>query len=298
MKITYDEWIKKINDKLAQHNQLIRVIEFGKQHLKLSNGIMLTGNEFSRFKKRIFNEKTDIWVTNLDNLVAKTITEKEIRSALCKKGGIACQKKHGDKIKKNFTNRRPWNAGTKGQNIGSMGPRPQHVKDAISLKNSGSGNGMYGTKMSEVDKAYRSQLVKKKILEGTFTPNSNNRNTHWDAWFNNKKYRSSWEALYQYINPDAEYETLRLSYIWQNQSCVYIVDFVDHTKKLVVEVKPKELCKGEKFYAKIKALKSWAKNNNYTVIVADREWFRQNIVSIDYSYFDENTARKIKKLCV
>jgi hypothetical protein len=74
--------------------------------------------------------------------------------------------------------------------------------------------------------------MKQKILSGEFTPNSNNRNTHWESTFNNNTYRSSWEALYQYFNQDAEYEKLRIEYNINNTAKIYIVDFVDHVNKI------------------------------------------------------------------
>ena len=138
--------------------------------------------------------------------------------------------------------------------------------------------------------------MKEKILSGEFTPNTNNRNTHWDSMYNGTKYRSSWEALYQFFNPNAEYEQLRIEYEFKNSRHAYIVDFVDHKNSAVIEVKPKSLCQGDKFIAKMSALTQWAELNSYTVIIVDEYWFRQQDIKIQYDQFDENTARKIKKL--
>ena len=165
----------------------------------------------------------------------------------------------------------------------------------ISKKNSGKNNGMYGRKMSAERKKYFSDKIKSKILSGEFTPKSNNRNTYWTATFDGKKYRSSWEALYQSLNPSAEHETLRIEYIFNNNKHIYIVDFIDHTAKLVTEVKPRELCNNSKFLAKMAALSEWAKINKYDVLIADHAWFKQHKI-LDYSKFDEETTRKIRKL--
>jgi hypothetical protein len=296
MKISYSDWIKKLNERLEYNNQTLRVVDYNRQYLKLSNDVELTGNDFTKFKKRILNKKTDIWVKNADNLFNGLTTVDEIKSVLASIGGKSCQKLHGPNIVQNLNTGVPWNAGTKGQRTGTNGPRPQLVKDKISKKNKGAGNGMYGTTMSDSEKKKRSKIMKQKILLGEFTPNSNNRNTHWDSYFDGKKYRSSWEALYQYINPSAEYEVLRINYKINNKEYIYIVDFLDKKNKFVVEVKPEELCIGYKFQAKLSALGEWANDNGYTVIIVNKKWLKAQKIDIDYSKFDENTTRKIKAL--
>ena len=288
--------IDKFNAKLAEYNQLVRVVEYCGKSITLSTGETLINNDKDRFCKRLINDKTTLWVSNIDNLLSGKITVKEIKSSLSKIGGTSAQKKHGAIIKKNLNTGIPWNAGTKGQNIGTLGPRPQSVKDKISKKNSGAGNGMYGIKMSAADKKKKSDAMKKKILSGEFTPKTNNRNTHWDSTFDGKPYRSSWEALYQFINQSAEYEKLRIEYELDGNTKIYIVDFIDHQNKLVVEVKPRELCVGKKFNSKITALTKWADSNNYTILLADKEWLASQNIDIDYTRFDNKTTKKIKTL--
>lgn len=286
--------IDYLNSLLSYHQQLIYIISGDANNITLSNGTTITGNDRNKFVRRITNSKTTEWVRNIDKLLSGQITEKEIKSELAKIGGISCQQKHGADIQLNLNTGIPWNVGTKGKNIGTLGPRSQAVKDKISAKNSGRQNGMFGVKMSEADKEFRSTLMKQKILDGKFTPNSNNRNTHWNAAFAGKRYRSSWEALYHYINPNAEYETLRIEYILNNVSKVYIVDFVDHITKQVIEVKPVELCAGEKFNAKLLALIAWAAQYEYKVVIATKEWLQDNMMTVDYNQFDSATALKIK----
>jgi very-short-patch-repair endonuclease len=296
MKLTSAQMIDKLNSILSKYNQTIRVIAYSANSLELSSGTILVGNNKYKFCRRIMYKHTTIWIENMDQLMSGEIDEKIIKSKQAAKGGKAVQKKHGNIIKKNLNTGIPWNAGTKGQNIGNGTPRPQAVKDVISKKNSGINNGMYGVKMSSEYKEFRSALMKKKILEGTFTPLSNNRNTHWNSYYKNKKYRSSWEALYQYFNESAEYESLRIEYELYNEKHIYIVDFIDHNNKIVVEVKPKNMCVGEKFMAKKTALDDWAKSNGYTVLFVDHTWLINQKMVIDYTYFDDNTVRKIKKL--
>jgi len=141
-----------------------------------------------------------------------------------------------------------------------------------------------------------SKIMKEKILLGEFTPNSNNRNTHWDSSYNGKKYRSSWEALYQYFYPDDEYETLRIEYKINSINSIYILDFINYNNKIVTEVKPAELCNGEIFITKYKALECWALKNNFTIQIADQHFFKKHGIPSNLECFDNNTKRKILKL--
>jgi hypothetical protein len=295
MKISYSSWIRQLNSRLAKAGQTIRVIEYGQNQLKLSNGLTLSGNEFTRFKKRVMNPKTNLWLVNVDKLFNGLLIEADIKSMISRIGGIACQQLHGDRIKKNLNTGTPFNKGTKGQKIGQFGTRSQQVKDAISKKNSGINNGMYGHQYSVEERNKKSNTMKAKILSGEFTPNSNNRNTHWNSTYRGEKFRSSWEALYRYYNNDAEYEKLRIKYIDNNIERVYIVDFVDYKNKLVVEVKPKELL-NKKFERKQHALQLWCQENNFTLVLATQDWLIEHITVTDYSEFDTNTERKIRKL--
>ena len=138
--------------------------------------------------------------------------------------------------------------------------------------------------------------MKKKILNGQFTPNSNNRNTHWDSSFNGKVYRSSWEALYQYHNQNDLHEKLRIKYTYKGKSHVYIVDFVNYETMIATEVKPKECCNDPKFMAKYKALLKWAKDNNFTARIVDMAFLKALPMPSSFQAFDNNTERKIRKL--
>lgn len=287
----------KINNRLEEFSQKTRITDLTVGRVTLNTGLILSGNAAGKFIKRVMNVKILDWVKNIDKLLSGEVSDKQIKAISFAIGGKACQKLHGTKLRKNLNTGTPWNAGTAGQNIGTKGPRPQEIKDKISQKNSGTRNGMFGVKMSDKEKEHLSNTMKDKILKGEFTPNSNNRNTHWESMFNGVKYRSSWEAWYQYVNPTAEYEILRISYVLGSATKIYIVDFIDHASKLVIEVKPKELCTGEVFEAKMKALTNWAINNQYDVLVVDKEWLIKNPVHTkDLVKFDEATIKKIKGL--
>ena len=297
MKITYEQWKVRLNGRLETYDQRVRVVDFGKATLELSTGEILIQPEFGKFKKRVMNIKTDLWVKNMDLLLAGLITDREIKAKLAAIGGKAVHKLHPELSSHNLNTGVPWNKGKTGLQTSWAKGLTKHTDSRIASRaNSGEANGMHGVKMSDQDKQHRSDVMKAKILAGDFTPNSNNRNTHWAAEFNGKKYRSSWEALFQYMYPDAEYETLRLEYTINGNRKIYIADFVDYETKQVAEVKPAELCKGEIFDAKIVALNEWANQNGFRVIIVTQEWLLTNGCPTDLSGFDEKTATKIRKL--
>lgn len=297
MKITYEQWKDRLNERLEYYNQQVRVLTFGKLTLQLSTGETLTQPEFGKFKKRVMNSKTDLWVRHMDLLLAGVITDMEIKSQLAAIGGKMVHELHPNLSKQNLNNGIPWNKGTVGlQTAWSKGLTKETDPRIAKFAKFGEANGMYGVKMSDSDKILRSDIMKTKILSGEFTPNSNNRNTHWDAEFNGEKYRSSWEALYQAINPLAEYEKLRIEYKIGASSKIYIVDFIDRGSRQVIEVKPRELCSGPVYESKMTALRAWATTNDFTVIVADKEWLLAQTCNIDYTLFDEKTAKKVKEL--
>ena len=102
MKKTTDQMIDKINNILSSHQQKIRIVDWTGSTIILSDGQSLTRSDRSRFIRRITSDKTDLWAKNTDNLLSGLRTEKEIKSALSRIGGLSCQQKHGDKIKLNL----------------------------------------------------------------------------------------------------------------------------------------------------------------------------------------------------
>lgn len=92
----------------------------------------------------------------------------------------------------------------------------------------------------------QSERMKKKILEGEFTPKITNSWTRWNSEVDGKKFRSSFDALFfiyknLYRNDDVLYEKLRIGYNFENKNHVYIVDFIDSKEKIAYEIKPESL---------------------------------------------------------
>lgn len=292
--------IKRFNRILKEHNQQLQAEKITSKEVILSNGLILDSEQDVRLCKKRVMAGDKVWKENFDRLYStdnkqRITVEKECRSLTSVKGGINCQKEHGEKIKTNLNTGTPWNKGMKGCYPYSH-PCSEDVKTRIGDANRGEKNGMFGKKLSEEEKQHRSKLMKEKILSGEFTPNSNNRNTHWDSFYRNKKYRSSWEALYHYFDNDAEYETLRIPYQFDNKDYIYIIDFVNHKTKTLVEIKPKELLNDKKTQAKILAAKEWCNNNGYSFVMADKAYFIDKSMPKDLTEFDAKTQNKIRNL--
>jgi aspartate 1-decarboxylase len=110
----------------------------------------------------------------------------------------------------------------------------------------------------------QSKIIKERIKSGKWTPNIHNRWTRWDAKITidgvTKKFRSSWEACFWFCNQSFKYEKIRIP----NKDSVVITDFVDESRKIIYEIKPKALYRKEK--NKINAIIKWCQSNGYLFI--------------------------------
>jgi hypothetical protein len=135
-----------------------------------------------------------------------------------------------------------------------------------------------------------SNSIKKKIFLGQYTPKTVNKFSRKTAFCikenTNFKFRSSWEAIFWLVVPNIEYETLRLSYKYENKDHIYIVDFIDKQNKKLYEIKPCSERTSEKNLAKFDAASKWAKDNGYDFQIITEEWFRENLQ--DYMFGTEN----------
>ncbi|ASZ76451.1 hypothetical protein [Proteus phage PM2] len=208
----------------------------------------------------------------------------------------SCQMKYLGGFPKDINKgRTPWNKGKKIGNehhLSITNPdKWELIKTKISKANSGVNNGMYGWDNKE-QREKQSQTMKRKILNGEFTPNTNNRNTCFDVVYNGKNYRSSWEASFASINPNYLYEKIRIPYIGEdNKTHIYIADFFDPKSKEVIEIRPKSLY--DENHPKILEAKKYCKTNGYKYIHIDIDYFAENEHLIDYDGL-KDSARKMK----
>lgn len=188
----------------------------------------------------------------------------------------------------------PWNKGLKDNSKHCSITNPEKwalAKEKIGLANSGKNNGMYGWDDAD-QRARQSATMKSKILNGEFTPNTNNRNTSFDVVYKNKNYRSSWEAAFASINPSFKHEFIRIQYIDESlKSRIYISDFFDEENKIVFEIRPKSLY--DETSNKISSAIKYCKENGYKYKHIDIDYFYKNNDKIDYDGLG-GAARKIK----
>ena len=167
----------------------------------------------------------------------------------------------------------------------------------ISRQRSGSGNPMFGIRMSETEKQRKSLLIKERILTGEWTPHVHNSRTHWECVFDEKKYRSSWEALYASINPTEEYEKIRIPYIFKNKENIYIVDFVNFKTRIITEIKPQEHLQTEQMRAKVEYAKRWCRENNFKFRILTQDYFIEHYEEIPFEKLQiPNVLQKLRKI--
>lgn len=151
----------------------------------------------------------------------------------------------------------------------------------------------------EETKVKQSLKIKEKILNNTFTPNTNNRRTSKTLLYDNIKFRSSWEICFWILNrhDNLYYEKLRIPYTYNKKEFIYIIDFIDEKNKILYEIKPKKFLDDKKFLKKYEAAIEWCNNNNYTYKIIDEDWFIENIKFLDLEKY-KFIFNKISKLIV
>lgn len=292
---------------LEAANQELRIVETGTEKLILSNGHIVEGTrEVLNCKRRM---KRPFCVNIFDELYSinrrvRQEAEEKIRQnklSTSSKGGISCAIKGGQshledwRLRTGYTRkgipsgRSPWNKGKNKEN-------DKRLK-VLSEDRKSEKNPMYGRTHTDENKLIASKRVKNSILIGSFTPNSNNRQTHFDVIYGGRKYRSSWEACFHSIFSHFEYEKLRIPYAFEGFTRIYIVDFVDHVGKLASEVKPSSLYNTcERTKAKREALHKWCQTNGYGMMDFDEESIYDLRDIIPFDDFDNKTKLKIQKV--
>lgn len=120
-----------------------------------------------------------------------------------------------------------------------------------------------------------SEIMKNKILNGTFTPKTENYKCYGmiDFYLNNeiRKVRSLWEVFFWLENPNLEYEKIRIEYfnLDKNKNSIYIADFYDQKTNTIYEVKPK------KYQYTLKEKQKKVDNLNYNYIIIDENYFKK-----------------------
>lgn len=153
----------------------------------------------------------------------------------------------------------------------------------------------YSHRMTETEKKLRSEWLKTRIANGDWTPKVNNSWTHWTVNIDGKKFRSSFEGLFYLYNKivnnaNLEYEKLRIPYQYENETKIYIVDFISNVDKKCFEIKPNSLTEDPKNIAKQKALQDWCAENKFeNILITETELkvMFNSIKHIEHEFLDK-----------
>lgn len=295
MPVPIKDVITFYNDKFEQTELSLRIIEWDNTKIKLNTGVVLEGDEKRKFRTRA-KSKTTLphldQVYGIDDKNERNIRIRGIQAAnasstnkewwdslpATEKSNRIEHMRQIQKLSPPYKERRPrvhWNKGKTKNNDARL--------QTISEQRKGKGNPMYGKRMSEDEKQRKSKLIKDRILSGEWTPHIHNSRTHWQCSYNGQKYRSSWEAMYAYLNPHDEYEKVRIQYKINDERKIYIVDFVNHSAKTLTEVKPKSHLRDEVFLRKYSAARKWCEDHGYNYRVLNEQYFVDNYHQIDFN---------------
>lgn len=303
---------KDYNKILEENNQKLRIIKCEKltptgrmEFIQFNNDLILIGRmNINPFLDCIENiQKFLEWdVLAVDKLYVNNnedrILEREkYAHHRCSIGGINAQLLHPDISIKNMNSKNsiPWNKGKKGSQVcWSKGLTKENNKSLQSLSENrkGSKNPYYGKHLTDEQKKFKSDLMKRKILDGSFTPNTTNRNCYFRCEYNNEKYRSSWEAAFKFLNPQCEYEKVRIKYKQEELDRIYIIDFVDYENKVIYEIKPSNLIEKDLKY-KMKYVEMWINENGFKFEIITEDYFIKNYNLLKDADFNEDIIRKL-----
>lgn len=142
----------------------------------------------------------------------------------------------------------------------------------------------------------QSNTMKKLILTNKFTPKTENRLNHSRLEYKGKKYRSSWEIVFHYLNPNMLYEQIRIPYKLKNgEEHIYISDFYDVSTNTIYEIKPDKIYKD--LSDKMEAIESSIKQNtNYNYVHLGDNWAKS--IHLDENCdIDYEIIKMFKKGC-
>lgn len=108
--------------------------------------------------------------------------------------------------------------------------------------------------------------------------------------------RSSWDAYFQLKNPNCLYEHIRIPYLIDSITKIYLVDFVDIENKIIYEIKPEKLENTKTNKLKFEAALTWANEKGYEFRIISEYWFNENY-SIDLlkGQYEEVRLRRLLK---
>lgn len=298
--------------KEAGNELLILTWPHKQQRIELSNGVVLTMDDVRRFRSRC---SSVVLSPHMDAIYASDNTTEQMRDATA---SVFCREYVSNQQKQLFLTasaaeqqrkrQQMLRARASRQTIGFMpGCEPWNKGETkatndtlqrLSVQRGGSGNPMYGKHHTDELKLARSTDVKNRIERGEWTPHVHNSRTHWQDKINGKPYRSSWEVMYQLLNPSATYESIRIHYEHDGVRRIYIVDFELPDARKIIEVKPDRHKATETNRLKFLAAEKWATENGYTFEVVSQQYFIDHFDQLPVNLADyiPNAAIKLRKI--
>jgi hypothetical protein len=112
--------------------------------------------------------------------------------------------------------------------------------------------------------------------------------THFDTVINGKPFRSSFEGIYYlyhsiFKNNNVEYEKIRLDYYFESKRKIYVVDFINHSTKELVEIKPSTKINEYINTFKFRSARLYAVRNNLVWKIID-----ENVIYEMYKEMKDN----------
>lgn len=308
MKIGYHVLIEKYNEILSQHQIKLRILKWVQSQVILTSSIVLYETEIRKFRSRCMSPFLVQYFDDIYSVNDPTIRDNLVKGYV-RQNVSNIRKKHWDTLSNEEQQSRREHM-KQIQKLVDYDNKPKIIPwckgktkltDRRLLKVSndrqGTGNPMYGKIHTEEMKKKRSEEVKQKILSGEWTPNVHNSRTHWNCSYNGIKYRSSWEAMYASLNPQDDFETIRIPYMFNGQRKIYIVDFCNTIDKILTEIKPIAHQMSEQVIAKIQAAKLWCEENDYVFRIISESYFIDHFNSIPFDNLNiPNIKSKLSKI--
>lgn len=168
----------------------------------------------------------------------------------------------------------------------------------MSDQRKGEGNPMWGRHQTEENKLKKSELIKARIAAGEWTPHVHNSLSRRAYELDAIRYRSSWEVLYKLLNPQFQYEVVRIPYVYDGITRIYIVDFYDVDAKELVEIKPEERTSDPNTQAKFTAARLWAEEHSCIFKVITQQYFINEVHRLPANWADAipNARVKLRKI--
>jgi hypothetical protein len=260
-------------------------------------------NNFSRFKDKILLHSIYKYTENFKkinlncriSILLNDIKKEDMLCPICKEerstdynnlyiscGRKICIKKiHSEKSKKIGTSMMQTEIAKQNRKKALIGRKfTEEQKRKIGLSNSKLWTPEYREKFILMKKEKnlsqrQSETMKRKILAGEFTPKTENRkrSKRLKSDITGITYRSNWELIFHEKNPHLKYENIRIEYIEDGKSRIYITDFSDMNKKIIYEIKPTSELNNKNFLNKKVYTEKWCSENGFTYeVITEKDY--------------------------